>query len=115
MRKPVMRKRLLLEAFDKGTGRATNGGGKSDLSSLRAHNSKSKMRFSLQLVRGGLYVEREEIPSCGLRTLQSMCFSDHDGFVRWCDGDPVRFEHPVLHLKLRDFAEALCRGNAAGG
>jgi hypothetical protein len=59
------------------------------------------VRFDLQRVAGGLYVEREDIPKRGLRNIQSVAFSDAASFQRWCDADPVRFEHPLLHDQLK--------------
>ena len=56
---------------------------------------------------GGLYVEREETPRRGIRTQLAMCFADRVSFEHWCNDDVARFEHPVLHQRLRRDAEAL--------
>ena len=69
--------------------------------SLNARGRRGEMRFFLQRVAGGLYVEREDIPCIGPHTLQSLQFMASDGFHQWCDNDPVRFEHPLLHIDLK--------------
>jgi hypothetical protein len=75
--------------------------------SLQARGSRGELRFLLQYHQGGLYVEREEIPCHGLHCVQSMHFRDVRQFERWCDGDPARFEHPLLHLALKRDAGTL--------
>jgi hypothetical protein len=69
--------------------------------SLTARGDRGEVRFLIERVEGGLYVEREEIPRRGMRTVQSVAFTDARSFVRWCDDDPVRFEHPLLHVGLK--------------
>ena len=86
-----------------------------DIRSLKATGQKGEVSFFLQRVAGGLYVEREEIPRRGLRTVQSVHFTDPAAFNRWCEGDPVRFEHPLLHVNLKRDAEALWRIDAEPG
>ena len=80
-----------------------------DIRSLVAKGRQGEVHFFLQRVSGGLYVEREEIPRRGLRTMQSVQFSDAAEFNRWCDSDPVRFEHPVLHISLKRDGDDLWR------
>jgi hypothetical protein len=75
--------------------------------SLQARSSRGELRFRLQYHQGGLYVEREEIPCRGLHCVQSMHFRDARQFERWCDGDPARFEHPLLHAALKRDGGAL--------
>lgn len=82
------------------------------LSALGRHG---ETRFFLQRVAGGLYVEREEIPRRGLRTWQSIEFADAQHFGTWCDADPVRFEYPLLHAKVRREADALWHDRGADG
>lgn len=68
---------------------------------LTARGPRGHLQFNLQRVTGGLYVEREEIPARGPRTIQSITFSEVESFERWCDDDPVRFEHPLLHAQVK--------------
>lgn len=68
---------------------------------LIAQGDRGHLRFNLQRVTGGVYVEREEIPARGPRTIQSITFSEFESFERWCDDDPVRFEHPLLHAQVK--------------
>jgi hypothetical protein len=71
-----------------------------------ARGPQGSVQFFLQRINGGVYVEREEIPRGGIRTCQSVHFSDHSAFEHWCHDDPTRFEHPLLHARLeRDGAE----------
>lgn len=74
---------------------------------LQAQGPRGELGFWLQVHQGGLYVEREEIPSRGLHCVQSMHFRDAGQFEQWCDRDPARFEHPLLHLALKRDAGAL--------
>ena len=81
--------------------------------SVSAQGRQGVIQFFLQRVTGGLYVEREEIPKRGLRTTQSVAFSDLDSFNRWCDDDPIRFEHPILHRELKREGDELWRAEAS--
>lgn len=65
------------------------------------------IRFVLRRVPGGLYVEREELPRKGTGTSISVEFADREGFRRWCDDDPTRFESPLLYQRLRRDADEL--------
>jgi len=86
---------------------------------LSAEGRRGEVRFFLQRVAGGLYVEREEIPRRGLRTEQSVEFQDAEHFKRWCDNDPIRFDYPLLHINLQRDADDLWRAveddGSAGG
>lgn len=74
-----------------------------------ALGSEGAVHFFLQRVVGGMYVEREEIPRRGARICQSLQFADRSSFERWCDDDPIRFEHPLLHRQLKRESDALWR------
>ena len=76
---------------------------------LSARSSRSLVRFLLQPVTGGLYVEREDIPLRGPRTSQSIGFADAVAFERWCDADSVRFDNPLLHTQLKREGDLLWR------
>ena len=65
------------------------------------------LRFVLRRVAGGLYVEREELPRKGTRTSVSVEFADREGFVRWCEDDPCRFDSPLLHQRIQRDADEL--------
>lgn len=84
--------------------------------SLHGRSLRGELWFRLQHHQGGLYVEREYIPRRGLRYLQSMYFREARDFERWCDDDPVRFEHPRLHVDLKRDAALLWQlGNPDAG
>ena len=75
--------------------------------SASARGRRAEMRFLLKRLAGGLYVEREEIPHRGVRTFQCLHFRDRAAFDRWCDDDPVRFDEPLLHSRLKHDAAEL--------
>lgn len=74
---------------------------------LVAKGEHTAIRYVLARVSSGLYVEREEIPGRGPRTMISMLFDCADAFESWHDSDPVRFAHPIAHLDLRREADRL--------
>jgi hypothetical protein len=82
---------------------------------LSARGHRGEMRFFLQRVVGGLYVEREDIPRLGPQTLQSLQFMAEGAFREWCDNDPVRFEYPLLHIDLKRHGDQLWRLDAPPG
>ncbi|GAB3759165.1 hypothetical protein GCM10028796_05940 [Ramlibacter monticola] len=88
-------------------GTATNGAVPTGARTLSAEGRRGLVLFFLQRVSGGLYVEREDIPRCGLRTQQAVQFADAEHFKQWCDNDPIRFEHPLLHINLKRDADDL--------
>lgn len=49
----------------------------------------------------GLFIERTQRRPLGIHLAQSLVFEDLAAFVRWCEADPIRFDHPVLHSRLR--------------
>ncbi|MCW5662893.1 MAG: hypothetical protein KIT35_03590 [Piscinibacter sp.] len=65
------------------------------------------IRFVLRRVAGGLYVEREELPRKGTRTSIAVEFPNRVCFERWCNDDPCRFTHPLLHQRIRRYADEL--------
>jgi hypothetical protein len=75
----------------------------------QARSVEGEVHFFLQRTAGGLYVEREEVPRRGTRTLQSLVFDDWRSFEQWCGDDPIRFRLPLLHAQLRRDGEALWR------
>jgi hypothetical protein len=75
----------------------------------QAQGPEGAVHFFLQRIKGGLYVEREEIPSHGIRTCQALLFSARADFERWCNDDPARFTHPLLHARVKRDGEALWR------
>jgi hypothetical protein len=57
--------------------------------------------FVLRLAASGLLVERMQRRPIGTCFAQTLLFTDHAGFARWCDADTVRFDEPVLYHRLR--------------
>jgi hypothetical protein len=68
---------------------------------LRAQDPRGTTEFVLQRTPGGLYVERDESPTHGVRTIQSLHFGDRARFLRWCEDDPVLQVHRLLHERVQ--------------
>lgn len=75
----------------------------------QARSVEGEVHFFLHRIAGGLYVEREEVPRRGTRTIQSVVFDDRRSFEQWCGDDPIRFRHPLLYAQLKRDSEALWR------
>lgn len=57
--------------------------------------------FALKASRFGLYVQRTQRRPLDAHVIQAMVFDSNEAFVRWCESDPIRFDHPVLYSQLR--------------
>ncbi|MBE7418411.1 MAG: hypothetical protein HS128_11805 [Ideonella sp.] len=93
-----------------GSGSAERAGAHDNGANVRIASAEGRegvIRFVLRRVAGGLYVERDELPRKGTRTSISVEFKDRDGFGRWCDSDPSRFDSPLLHQRVRRAADEL--------
>ena len=67
--------------------------------------------FTLTAAARGLFVERTELRADEARVVQSTLFNDDASFERWCDTDAVRFEYPVLYVRLKHDGDALLSRN----
>ena len=57
----------------------------------------------------GVLMERvHRLPSTG-SVMQAMQFEHEAGFLRWCEGDPLRHAYPLLFSKLRRSVDVLFR------
>ena len=74
---------------------------------IGSSNSQGTLHFLIQGRPGGIHVERDEQPRLGVRTIRVLSFTDRDRFRRWCERDPVRFDHPLLHDRLRRVGDEL--------
>jgi hypothetical protein len=59
------------------------------------------LAFHLSPCEGGLFVERIEQRQRQARVMQSTVFRSARAFDRWCDADAVRFDYPVVYMKLK--------------
>jgi hypothetical protein len=57
--------------------------------------------FVLAGTSGGLFIERTQRRPLGAQLVQAIVFGEMSAFRRWCDADPIRFDYPVLHGRLR--------------
>lgn len=65
------------------------------------------LTYRLMASRKGLVVERIRHRKKTGRVAVSALFADEQSFGRWCDADPVRFEHPLVHFRLRKEGQEL--------
>ena len=63
--------------------------------------------YVLRRARMGLSVVRTQRRPLDAHVIQSLLFSSGEEFDRWCESDPVRFEHPMLYEKLRRAGDEL--------
>lgn len=101
--RPLSGKRALLHARrlrigQERVGAAANAEG-SGASLLRAEDGA--VMFILRSCAAGLLIERTQRRPLGACLVQTLLFSDHDGFKRWCEADAIRFDEPVLYDRLR--------------
>jgi hypothetical protein len=68
---------------------------------LRLRTEDGALVFVLRPAASGLVVERTQRRPLGACFVQTLLFTDHDGFTRWCEADAVRFDQPVLYDRLR--------------
>lgn len=57
--------------------------------------------FVLTHAVDGLFIERTQRRPLGVHLVQSLVFENAAAFIRWCEADPIRFDHPVLYGRLR--------------
>jgi hypothetical protein len=86
-----------------------------DVTTLRSGDGV--IEFHLVPTDHGVFVERVRTV-LDTRVVQAVHFADDAKFSRWCDADSVRFEYPMVHVKLKTNGAALferlkLRGHAA--
>jgi hypothetical protein len=59
------------------------------------------LAFAVIGVSAGLMVERRQWLPAGIRLAETMVFDNATIFDRWCDSEPLRFDDPELHTRLR--------------
>lgn len=77
------------------------------LDAVRLASDDGAVAFALHAVPEGLFVERTQRRPLGALVTVAMVFERRDAFARWCDSDPVRFDHPMLHNHLRRHGDEL--------
>jgi hypothetical protein len=70
------------------------------------------MSFQVRLCGDLLYVERLQHRPLGIHLVQGMVFDNDAAFGRWCDAEPLRFDDPSLHRRLRRRGQELLGGSA---
>ena len=60
-----------------------------------------RLRVSLRICVGGLYLERCHALETSGRMVQGLMFLDEGEFLGWCDADDARFDYPLMCSNLR--------------
>ncbi len=76
---------------------------------LALTSNDGALAFVLKASAAGLYVERTQRRPLHAHIVQSIVFESIDSFLRWCEADPVRFDHPVLYSRLRRHGDEILR------
>jgi hypothetical protein len=63
--------------------------------------------FHLRITPSGLLVERLQHRPVGCVLVQSALLFGSEAFRRWCDAEPIRFDDPGLHDRLRRHGDEL--------
>ena len=79
-------------------------------SGIRLSTADGAIGFVLRGVGNALYLERAQRRPLGTHLIQSMVFSSSTEFTRWCDAEPLRFDDPNLHQRLRRHGEEFFDG-----
>lgn len=74
---------------------------------VTVHSADGMVRFSLQRTSAGLYVQRAFSRNGKGKVLQSARFASADDFRRWCAADTIRFDDPLMSLRLVRHADEL--------
>lgn len=82
--------------------RAANG---AVLGGLSLSTADATLAFQLMPTAAGLLIERTWHRPTGTVLRQAMLLTDHRDFEQWCEGDPVRFDDPVLWARLRRYGD----------
>jgi hypothetical protein len=72
---------------------------------VRLSTADAALTFVLRAAGSALYLERTQRRPLGTHLVQSMVFASADEFRRWCDAEPLRFDDPNLHRRLRRHGE----------
>jgi hypothetical protein len=60
-----------------------------------------RLRVSLRLCAGGIYMERSHELGTAGRIVQGLMFLDESEFLGWCDADDARFNYPLMCSNVR--------------
>jgi hypothetical protein len=58
-----------------------------------------------------LFVERVEQRKPGARVVQSTLFRDAAAFTRWCEADAVRFDYPMIYVRLKRHGDVVLQSH----
>lgn len=74
---------------------------------LNTCTSSGELRFVLERLESGLFIEVDDIPRRGTRTSHLMHFDSAADFERWWHSAPLRFEQPLAHVAVMRLASEL--------
>ena len=63
--------------------------------------------FALKAAGGRLFIERTHRSPPGTMAVQCLLIGGQEEFLRWCELEPTRFEHPVVFDRLRRYGDEL--------
>lgn len=67
---------------------------------IRLRTEDGAVVYVLRPATSGLVIERIQRRPLGACFMQSLLFTDREGFDRWCESDAIRFDEPVLYNRL---------------
>ncbi|MBY0468386.1 MAG: hypothetical protein K2Q07_05365 [Burkholderiaceae bacterium] len=80
-------------------------------SGIQLSTADGAVVFVLRGVGIALYLERTQRRPLGTHLIQSMLFASRCEFTRWCEAEPLRFDEPHLHQRLRRHGEEFFDGS----
>jgi hypothetical protein len=61
--------------------------------------------FSLCRMGPRLFVQRTQRKAARVVAVQCLVIGDAENFRRWCDAEPIRFDHPIVFDRLRRYGD----------
>lgn len=72
-----------------------------DEGAVKVRSDDGTVEYMLMRDGGRLWVQRVLKRYGTTSVVQATSFADVESFTHWCDADAVRFEHPLVHVKLK--------------
>jgi hypothetical protein len=83
-----------------------------DKDGIVLRSEDGRLFYWLRATRAGLWVQRDRRrQDSRARLVQSHMFCTDAAFARWCNADTVRFDYPIIFVKLQREGRALLKGH----
>lgn len=83
-----------------------------DKDGIVLRSEDGRLFYWLRATHAGLWVQRDRRrQDSRARLVQSHTFCTDAAFARWCDADTVRFDYPIIFVKLQREGRALLKGH----